>query len=283
MKLFLGFAGYYATRICEDRARAERIASLLVDDRWPWPPWWAQFWLRDKFGKSTRSRKVVGTKGAAVIADGIASPDHRRLSLYRSSDESDDFSHADLYTGRRVICVDHETPFDVWGLTHAYDLPTGKDLGAWVRMVHELMVAIDVASATIPVFKGKVSCLNDVTLSRRVTLSGVDFVPPDYPRQNERAIHVREKLGGTYVRHPRWGNYLGRGHIAKIGGLDRIRAEVAPAQIVELGNLVFVALTNDPRDALTAECERKRSALEALMAPIVAPAAPKEEPIVFPP
>jgi len=46
--------------------------------------------------------------------------------------------------------------------------------------------------------------------------------------------------------------------------------------------LVFIGLTDDPRDALTAECERKRSALEALMAPIVAPPEPDEKPIVFP-
>lgn len=282
MKVFVGFAGYYATRLCDDRIRAARVASLLVDERWPWPPWWAQFWLRDTFLKSTRSRKVTRAKGSAFLADGLSSPDYRRLSLYRSSAESEDFSHADLYTGAQVISPDHENPFDVWGLTHACDLPNDKDLRAWVEMVHELMVALDIRSATIPVFRGKVSCLNDVTLSRRVTLSNVDFEPPDYPRQNSRAIHWRYKLGGTYVRHPRWGNYLGREHIAKIGGLDRIRSEVVPAQIIELDKLVFIGLTDDPRDALTAECERKRSALEALMAPIVAPPAPNEQPIVFP-
>jgi hypothetical protein len=120
-------------------------------------------------------------------------------------------------------------------------------------------------------------------LNRRVTLKDVDFEPPDYPRQNSRAIFWRDKLGGTYVRHPRWGNYLGREHIAKIGGLDRIRSEVAPGQLIELGNLVFIGLTKDARDSLTADCERKRSALEALMAPIVVPPAPDEKPIVFPP
>lgn len=283
MKLFLGFAGYYATRICDDHARAKRIASLLVDVRWPWPPWWAQFWARDTFFTSTRSRKVIGAKGAAFLAEGMTSPEYQRLALYRSATEADDFSHASLYTGQRVINPEHENPFEVWGLTHGYDLPEEKDLGSWVAMVHELMVAIDVGSATIPVFRGKVSCMNDATMGLRVTLSNVDFTPPDYPRQNNRAIHAREKLGGTYVRHPRWGNYLGREHIAKIGGLDRIRADVAPAQLIELGNLVFIGLTKDPRDALTADCEKKRAALEALMTPIVAPPEPDEKPIVFPP
>ena len=69
-----------------------------------------------------------------------------------------------------------------------------------------------------------------------------------------------------------------------IGGLDRIRDEGAPARIVELGNLVFIQLTEDLHDAIAAECERKRRALEAIMGPIVAPVAPREdEPITFPP
>jgi len=240
------------------------------------------FWLRDELLKSTRSREVVGTKGSALLTEGITAPEHRRLSLYRSSEEAEEFSNADLETGQRVINAHYEMPFEAWGLTYGDDLPEGKNLSSWVELVHELMVALDVGSATIPVFQGKGSCLNDVTLNRRVTLSNVDFEPPDYPRQNSRAIFWRDKLGGTYVRHPRWGNYLGREHIAKIGGLDRIRSEVAPGQLIELENLVFIGLTKDPRDALTADCERKRSALEALMAPIVAPPQANEEPIVFP-
>lgn len=282
MKLFLGFAAYHGTRLCDDRAHAERVASLLVDRRWPWPPWWAQFSARDKFLKNTRSRKVVGNKGSAFLADGMTSAEYWRVMLYRSSEEATAFSHADLDTGQRIIGADREMPFDASGGTHGYELPDGKSLSAWVELVHDLMVALDAGSATIPVFSGRVSCLYDATLGVRVTQSHVDFTPPDYPRQNSRAIHWRYKLGGTYVRHPRWGNYLGREHVSKIGGLERIRSEVAPAQIVELGKLIFIGLTDDPRDALTVECERKRSALEALMAPIVAPPAPNEQPIVFP-
>jgi hypothetical protein len=283
MKLFLGFAAYHATRLCEDRSRAERVASLLVDTRWPWPPWWAQFSLRDEFLKNTRSRKVVGARGKAFLVDGMTSSSYRQVMLYRSSQEADAFSHAALDTGQRVIGADREKAFDAVGGTHGYDLPEGKKLQSWLEMVHELMVALDVGSATIPVFSGRVACLYDATLSWRVTQSNVDFDPPDYPRQNQRATHWRYKLGGTYVRHPRWGNYLSREHIARIGGLDRVRDEVTPGQLIELGNLVFIGLTKDPREALTAECEQKRRALETLMAPIVAPPAPDEKPIVFPP
>lgn len=284
MAIYLGFAGYYSTRLCDDRGRAERVASLLVDPRWPWPPWWAKFSLRDQFLKTTRSRKVVGAKGAAFLREGMGSPDYRKLFVYRSSKEADDFAGAELETGQRSFGTKKEKPFESWGGTDGDNLPEGKSLGSWVELIHELMVALDVGSATIPVLKGRTACLNDVTLNTRVTLSNVDFEPPDFPRQNSRAIFWRNKLGGTYVRHPRWGNYLGRAHLDTIGGLDRIRDEVAPARIVELGDLVFIQLTEDPHDAITAECERKRRALEAVMAPIVAPVAPREdEPITFPP
>jgi hypothetical protein len=160
MKLFFGFAGYYSTRLYDDSDRARRIATLLVDARWPWVPWWAQFGLRDDFHKQTRSRKVVGPKGSEFLSGGLTSPDYDRLFVYRSSQESKDFAAAKLYTGRRVISPHHEKPFETWGQTHGFE---------------------------------------------------------------------------------------------------------------------------DPRDALTAECERKRAALELLMAPIVAPPQAKEEPIVFPP
>lgn len=282
MKLFLGFAGYYSTRLYDNGARAERLASLLVDDRWPWAPCWAHFWLRDDFHKHTRGRKVVGAKGSAFLAAGLTSADYQRLFLYRSSREPEDYSSASLETGTRVISRDHENPFETWGVMHGDDLPERKSLRERVELVHDYMTALDVGSATISAFDDKDSLLNDITLSRRVKMKNVDFEPPDYPRQIQRAIFVREKLGGTYVRHPRWGNYLGLEHVAKIGGIERIRSEVAPAQLIELGRLVFIGLTDDPRDALTAECERKRAALELLMAPIVAPPQAKEDPIVFP-
>jgi hypothetical protein len=103
MTLFLGFAGYYSTRIHEDSARARRIATLLVDSRWPWPPWWAHFWLRDDFHKHTPGRKVVGTKGSEFLVAGLTSADYQRLFVYRSSREPEDFSSASLETGSRVI------------------------------------------------------------------------------------------------------------------------------------------------------------------------------------
>ena len=105
----------------------------------------------------------------------------------------------------------------------------------------------------------------------------IDLGPgAEFIAQNRRANYWRDKLGGTYVRHPRWGTYLRRAHVDQIGGTDRIRERVAPAKIVELGALVFVQLTERFDDALSAEADARRRAFEELLAPIVAPPRPQD-------
>lgn len=59
------------------------------------------------------------------------------------------------------------------------------------------------------------------------------------------------------------------GHVAAIGGVARIAAEVAPAVIQPVGALTYVQLTGSIDTALTPEAGAKRRALEALMAPIL--------------
>jgi hypothetical protein len=48
-----------------------------------------------------------------------------------------------------------------------------------------------------------------------------------------------------YIRHPRWGTYLHRSHLERVGGLDRVRELARPARIVELGDLVFLQRVTD--------------------------------------
>ena len=80
--------------------------------------------------------------------------------------------------------------------------------------------------------------------------------------------HLRQ-IGRAYARHPRWGTYLHAEHLAAIGGVDRVRAEVAPARIEPVGALTYLQLTDSIDTALTPEAGAKRRALEALMAPIL--------------
>jgi hypothetical protein len=280
MGLHVGFAGYFARPLCTDPARAERVASLLVDPRWPWPPWWASFGMEHATTKRTRARKVSGARGRDYLLAGIRDCIHRKAELFRSSQEADNFAHALITTGCVPVPADAECPYDVDGQTRGDELPAGADLMSWLELVHELMVACEVGHGVVPVWPTASACLADISLMRIVvdTRWGVfDKGPPtEFALQNSRANYWRIELGGTYVRHPRWGTYLSRGHLDRIGGLDAVRAAVDGLLVRELGNLVYLQLTDRPEGALTAEGERRRQQLEAVMAPIVAPPRPQE-------
>jgi hypothetical protein len=280
MDLHVGFAGYFARPLCTDPARAAQVAALLVDRRWPWPPWWASFRPEGRYNERSRARKVVGGKGRDHLVAGIIDCAHRKLELSRSSQQADNHAHVQLKTGCKPVPSDAECPYDLEGQTRGHELPDGADLMAWLELVHELMVACDVGHAVVPVWPTASACLADVSFMRIVvdTRWGVfdKGPPPDFEQQNSRANFWRIELGGTYVRHPRWGTYLGRSHLERIGGLDAIRAAVDGIHVRELGDLVFLQLTERPEGALTAEGAHRRQQLEAVMEPIVAPARPQE-------
>ena len=85
-------------------------------------------------------------------------------------------------------------------------------------------------------------------------------------------MHFGSRLGKEYVRAPRWGTYLSKAWLDRIGGVDAIRRAVEPAAIRELGgeeSLVFVQLTASPADALGPAADAKRIALRRLMKPIL--------------
>ena len=198
------------------------------------------------------------------------------LELYRNSKEVENHAHAFLDTGTMTVGSDWEQPFDIRGQTRAHALPTGHAIEGWLTLVHELMVAVDVGNAVMPVWPTASAVLADTTFGSIVVDSRwrgeIDLGPsPDFKVRNHRENYWREKLGGTYVRAPRWGTYLRKTHIDQVGGLDRIIAIVEPAKIVDLGAIVFVQLTERLDEAMSAECETKRRAFDAVLAPLAPP------------
>jgi hypothetical protein len=276
MTIHVGFAGYFAPRLYQDPARAARVAALLVDRRWPWPPWWMSCGVVGSFTKRTRSRKVVGARGEGLLRERMLDPEVRALELYRNSNEVENHAHAWIETGTVLIGRDWEQPFKVYGQTRAHDLPAGNAIEDWITLVHELMVTVDVGNAVMPVWPAASAVLADTTFGRIVVDSRwrgeIDLGPsPDISAQNLRESDWRDSLGGKYVRSPRWGTYLRTAHVEQVGGVDRIRSAVAPAKIVDLGALVFVQLTGRLEDATNEECEAKRRAFERVLAPLIAP------------
>ncbi len=283
-KLYVGFAGYFATRLYTDEPRAQRLAALLLDKRWPWPLTSVVFGLQSSFLKSARGVRLTGKNALRQLQEGIVHPGHRDADLDHRADAEINHAKIRIQTGQRLVEAGQPCAAQVTGLTRAFGLPEGKDLLSWVEIMHDLMLTLDVGNAVLPVWRSENMVWSDATFGGIV----LDTPKGDYnlglrgvfETQRSRANYWRHELGGKYVRHPRWGTYLRREYLDRIGGLQRVRDTVPLAKVLELGgagDLIYLQCTEHPEGAMTVEGEGVRHALEGLLAPIVAPPRPQEQ------
>jgi len=273
----LGFAARYATRLVDSPDRANRVAALLVDSRWPWL---ASSFTAGELAiltKSSPAVRVVGEKTAKRIADAILDPT-RRIIRIKKVTRDEQFTQASVDTGTFVLSS-WDQPFSATGHTRGHDLPEGRTVEGWISLIHDLMVAINVASAILPVYATASAISADILLMSIVRDSrwtGTTDLGPgeDFAEQNDRANYWRDLVGAKYVRNARWGTYLRDHHIDAVGGLDRIRREVVPARIDRLGELVYFQLTESIEDALGPACAAKRRAFDIVLAPLLPPPRP---------
>lgn len=273
----LGFAARYSIRLVESPDRAKRVAALLVDARWPWPPSSLSTGETVDLTKTTRPVRIAGEKGGKRIADTILDPTRRILRLTQVT-RDEQFSEAWIETGT-VALSSWDQPFRASGHTRGHDLPEGRTVEGWISLVHDLMVTLDVASAILPVYETATAISSDVLLmsiTRDSRWAGTSDLGPgdEFAEQNRRAKYWRDVVGAKYVRNARWGTYLRNHHIDTVGGLERIRREVEPARIDRLGELVYFQLTETIDDALGPACAAKRRAFDAVLAPILPPPIP---------
>lgn len=242
----IGFAARYATRLVDSRERASHVASLLVDPRWPWPPASLTTGEVAELTKRTRTQRVAGASGQKRILERILDPVTRIVQLSRHS-QAEQYCQAWIETGTFTLSG-WEQPFKASGHTRVHDLHAGRTINEWIPLVHELMVTLDVASAILPLYETANAVLADVLLMSIVLdsrwIGRADLGPGEaFAEQNDHANYWRDLLGATYVRNARWGTYLRMHHIDTVGGIDRIRREVEPARIDQLGELVYFQLT----------------------------------------
>jgi hypothetical protein len=281
-QLHVGFAGYVPLFMCKERERTERLAALLTDRRWPWPLRWVLTYKFGVVGRHDRARRISGAKDRPMLVDCITSPATRRVELEHHCSSPED-NHVSFYleSGQHQI-RESEAPFDVCATTHGHDLPDGADLARWIELVHEMAMVLDVRHAVVPVWPTWMMLRSDLSFHSFVLDTGrvqyaMGVVGP-FERQVDRANHWRRRLGSEYVRHPRWGNYLRREQLDRVGGLDKIRSAVPLAKVVELGEgLVYLQCTEHPATALAPQGARVRQLLEDALAPILVPAIPSEE------
>jgi hypothetical protein len=268
----VGLAAYFNQSLWRVRDRVERVASLLVDQRWPWVPWWASYSALHK--RDDRSSVRVGGKnGFAPLALGMQS--ERLDTLYMNRAKGDkNFTSVMLDLGRRGEDWGDEAPFQLWITCRSAGLPAEKSLEEWSSLMHELVDAVGALNATLGAWPTFNHAIRDTWLTRMVldTPKGdiaLNDLPEDFESQIDLLQRWRKRLGRTYARHPRWGTYLNATHVAAIGGVERIRAEVQPARIAPVGDLTYIQLTDTIETGMSPQAGERRRKLQALMEPIL--------------
>jgi hypothetical protein len=282
--MYLGYAGYFSTKLCEQPELSGRLATLLVDARWPWPLKSVVFGLRAAWDKSSRRMKLTAKDGAARLKEGFLHAEHRDASLDHSSKAEDNYVRLSVDTGQRLAVPSWPNPAELSGVIKGKDVPEGSSLESWLEVMHQIMRTLDIANAVISPWPTERMAHSDMSFSGTVidSPSGVRNlgVGGSFALQNSRASYWRPELGDKYIRHPRWGTYLRREHLDRVGGLSPVRDVVPLAKVIELGgagDLIYLQCTEHPAGALTPEGERVRQALEDVLAPIVAPPRPQEQ------
>jgi hypothetical protein len=265
----VGLAAYFETRVGADASRAERIANLLVDPRWPWMPSLASRSGVDK-RDDRRPVRVGGRRGTGALLDLVASEATSQLYMNHTRAEGDFATVAldlDPRNGKRGDA------YELLVTCRSDALPPEHSFEDFLTLVHDLIVTTGARHATLGAWPSFEMARSDTWLTRFILDTPKGEInlglPADFDEQMNLLSKWKHKVGRVYARHPRWGTYLHAGHVAAIGGVERIRAEVEPARIEAVGKLTYIQLTGSIETALTAEAGAKRRALQALMAPIL--------------
>lgn len=265
----VGLAVYFAKPVGagRDPAKEDALARLLVDPRWPWQPWWASYSAADA-REDRPSVRVGGSKGHAALAEGIGNP--RLWTLWMNRTMGDN-NVATVMLDLRGVRADRVSKLLITSRTS--ELPVGKSFDAFLTLLHELVVTVEAEHAILGAWPTYAMARSDTGLTRMLLDTPAGDInlglPLDFDAQRALVAEHSDRVGHAYARHPRWGTYLHAGHLAAIGGVEKIVAEVAPAVIQPIGALTYVQLTDSIDTALTPEAGAKRRALEALMAPIL--------------
>lgn len=269
---YAGLAAYFARPLWRSPDTAAHFARLLLDSRWPWTPWWAAYSGVDR--KQDRPAVRVGAKvGAATLLEGLLAPELSRLRMRRSV-AAVDVTNISVTLGRmEEESWGYEAPLQLWIVCRMSELPAAKSLADWLPLAHELVDCVGAANATIGLWPSFEMAIGDTWLTRTVIDTPArDYnlgLPENFSAQVDLIQRWKKFLGRTYARHPRWGTYLNTEHLTQIGGIERIRADVEPARIDQVGELTYIQLTDSVETALTPLAGERRQRLEALMTPII--------------
>lgn len=249
--------------------RVERLAELIIDPRWPWELSLLRLGIvPGQQIDRERKRNLPRTQSLGLVQQALSAYEVSDVGVSCSAQER--LNHAWMYvhTGRNVI-PGSAYPLELRAFCRAEWMPEQKPIGPWLALLHELVRAVGAVHGVVVV--ADEDSVHDEVFLITTTRDGVRLNPrADEIDQISGSGLARHELGRRFVRHPRWGTYLRADHVAAVGGRAKIAA-ISPAVLVDVGDLLYVQLTESLETADSPEGTAKQRTLADLLAPITVP------------
>jgi hypothetical protein len=251
---------------------AAQIAALCVDARWPWQPSLVkatQFPGRPLY-PWPKGKVAVGAL-ETTVKDVVRSDDTLGIDLSTGRQAHNSHAWIHLDSGQaEYVGNPKDLLFEGRALCRSYGFPRGKSIDEWIRLMDELSTVTRTPNAVI--------FANDnerIVTALQYSVGGGPFPQGqhrDVPRYEvARVQQGRRWLGSKYTRPPAWGTYLKREHVEAIGGRGRIVEVVQPPVMRDVGELLYVQLSERAEDAMAADTLARKRAFWELLAPVTVP------------
>jgi hypothetical protein len=215
-----------------------------------------------------RKRKLPRTESLRLLQEALSASEVSDVGAICSTQERLNHAWTYVHTGRNMI-PGPAYPLELRAFCRAEGMPAQKPIGPWLALLHDLVRAIDAVHGVVVVADENI--VHDEVFLITTTRDGVRLNPrADEINPISGSGLARQELGRRFVRHPRWGTYLRADHVAVVGGRGKIAA-ISPAMLVDVGDLLYVQLTDSPETADSPEGAAKQRMLADLLAPITVP------------
>jgi hypothetical protein len=238
MQTTLGMWCVHDGSFADDRARVDRLASLVVDPRWVY-----RFRLItvDYLPQLPPEPRFAGfIAPTAVREDAVQafmSPSAASVMFHLSERDADAHANFDVQTGRQQIGLGTRSNAH-WRVPASAD--PDEVTSPWVELQHAIIDTLGAKHAVL------VTATNEYVLNAEVWLS-LTRIDGQWMHRRPSEIRAyeahRHDLGDAFVRRPRWGTYLNRAHVAAIGGRQKILDVVQPPVTRDVGELFYVQLS----------------------------------------
>lgn len=269
MSLILGMQCVYDGSLARSPERLARLADLVAD-----PRWFYRFKLVQPatIPQMPDAPRFPGQVGAGRLRDAareaLSSPSTDSILFSMSKKEVGDHADFNVPTGRRVIYESGST----YSANAKWRLPETPDpeaaAAAWVELQHAIVATLGAMHGVIVTGTNAWVIQAEIWLS----LTSVDGkVMHPRPEEIQSYAAKRHLLGTQYIRKPRWGTYLKPAHVEAVGGRDKLLEVVRPPVVRDVGDLLYVQLSERVADATSEETRARYRAFVDLVAPITMP------------